>query len=112
MNKITKKEFIKLLEENKSKFIYFPGGLSDNKACELIEFIPTIKDKQIENIEVRIVSKVKSNSIVFSNGSMLDFNQKEKRNYCKEGDFLLFVTRSYCEFNEKFVNQVLAYKLV
>lgn len=112
MNKITKKEFIRLLEENKSKFIYFPGGLSDESAHNLMKLIPAIDDKQTEDIKPREVSSISSNSLVFSNGSVLGFNQKEKRTFYKEGNFLLFRSRSFCEFNEKFLNQVLAYKLV
>lgn len=98
MERITKKEFIKLLSENKSIFI---GSLPprEKEPFEMIEkiakeFCPT--EKSIR----RTVKKVQSNAICFNNDSWLYFDGNGEKTYWKIGNVICKVVE--IDYSEDF----------
>lgn len=90
--KITKKEFTELLSSNKSIFLGSYHGLKSDP-IELIKkgleaFVPESTDER------RTVKAIKSNGLLFSNGSFLDFNQYGEKSYHRIGEnFVCQVTK-------------------
>lgn len=90
--KITKKQFVELLSNNKSIFLGSYHNLT-SEPIELIkkglsEFIPESTDER------RTVKAIKSNGLLFSNGSFLDLNQYGEKSYHRIGEsFVCQVTK-------------------
>lgn len=82
--KITKKEFINLLASNKSVFL----GSYHNFKEEHTNLISSACEKIIieETDERRTVSSVKSNGLLFSNGSFLGLSGNGEKSYIKVGE--------------------------
>lgn len=91
--KITKKNFIELLSNNKSIFLGSYFNLKSDP-IDIIKngiqgFNPEPKDER------RTVKAVKSNGLLFSNGSFLGFNQEGEKSYHMIGEnFVCQITRT------------------
>lgn len=86
MEKITKKQFVELLTNNKSIFL----GAINNKPNELHEIISNaVKNfSPDEQDERRTVKKVQTNAIQFTDGSWLYFDGTGEKTYHKVGNVI------------------------
>ena len=86
METITKKEFVNLLGTKENILV----GSTFSKKSEL-EYTEKALDKIVLSVneKFRKAENIRSNSIIFSDGSMIDFSQKGEKKYYKKNDFLI-----------------------
>lgn len=112
-NKITKKEFINILSNNKSIFL---GSIFNRKEelsnliCDSVKnFSPT------ESNERRTVVKIQTNAICFSNGSSLYFDQRGEKTYHRIGNVIFqqikndYSKDNSCSYNDILYSAVIYY---
>lgn len=78
MQKITKKYFKKLLIDNPTKFISSVWGWNDDRVEAAIG---NLNPERVKKMSYRTVNKIQTNSIMFSNGSWLHFDDEGQHNY-------------------------------
>lgn len=112
MEKITRKAFIEVLENNKTVLAGSVFRWNDERCTKAIERITAIDERQ----ELRTVTEKHSGYIVFSNGSRLDFTQNGEKEYFSHtnGSGIKFVfqrTKYYDDFDEKFYFDYIVYAI-
>ena len=100
MQKIPKTKFKTLLANNESVLIGSLWNLSKEKFDELIDNLENLEDVKYLEENVRRCSKVNSNSIMFSNGSWLYFNNPSKC-YTFNNGLAMMVEKTYDKFDEE-----------
>lgn len=109
MKKITKKEFINTLANNKSMFI----GSYFNVTPERINAALQSANITFDDTAARTVTAVKSTALIFSNGSRLDLNQDGQNTYHKYiNNGLIYLIQEnivYDKFDKKFCHNWLIY---
>lgn len=99
MNKIAKTKFKTLLIENDNVLIGSALNLSKEKFDKLIDELENMEDVKYSKENVRKCSKVNSNSLEFSNGSMIYFNSPSKC-YTFNNGLAIMVEKKLCRIDK------------
>ena len=104
MEKITKKEVVRLLTENKS---YMLGcGLKRN-TWSIEDYFDKCKNIQIDESDEIRTAKAKGYRLIFSNGSVLDLstyvnNEEQVAEFYRDGNIVLLYNMHRAGFNSNF----------
>lgn len=87
MEKITKKHFIELLCAHESALVC--SGYFKQEIDSKIDVFANMNEGEIEQPKIRTVKKQSSNSLLFSNGSSIYFDDFGEKSYHKVGNCIL-----------------------
>ena len=115
MDKITKKEVVRLLTENKS---YMLGcGLKRN-TWSIEDYFDKCKNIQIDESDEIRTAKAKGYRVVFSNNSVLDLstyvnNEEQVAEFYRDGNIVLLYNMHRAGFNSNFdCEHIIIYAIV
>ena len=113
MEKITKKNFIELLCTHKSGFI---GSYFRKNDEWILKGFSALNPDAVQHMNTRTVKNKRSNSLVFSGGSVLDFSQEGNKEYFKHDQsgitYIYQKLSVYDDFTEKNENNYIIYALL
>lgn len=88
MEKITKKHFIELLCAHESA-LACSGRTKENIDCKIDEMFSNLTESELQEPIFRTVKKQHSNSLLFSNGSSIYFDDFGEKTYHKVGSCIV-----------------------
>ena len=111
MQKIAKTKFKKLLIDNSNVLIGAFNNQSKEQFDMLIEKIESLEEVEYLEENVRRVIKVNSNSLTFSNNSMLYFDKPSKC-YTFNNGLVIMVDKTYDRYDEEDKYHTIVYLIV
>lgn len=108
--KITKKEFLKLLEAKKNVLLYSNFNMSEEASVNVMNWLYNYDVEKIDVQSARFCVKKQSNAIKFNTGSWLYFNNIKK---CyQHNNIIVSFEERYDDFDKKYVYDVMAYAII
>ena len=115
MEKITKKEVVRLLTENKSCML---GCGLKRKTWSIEDYLDECKDIHVDKSDEIRTAKAKSYRLIFSNGSVLDLstyvnNEEQVAEFYRDGNIVLLYNMHRAGFNSNFdCEHIIIYAIV
>ena len=111
MQKIAKTKFKRLLIDNNNVLMGAFNNLSKEKFDELINNLQNLEEVKYLDENVRRCIKVNSNSLEFSNNSMLYFDKPSKC-YTFNNGLVIMVDKTYDRYDEEDKYHTIVYLIV